>query len=161
MANAQTPFYNLSFNDIDGNEVKMEQFKGKKILIVNTASKCGFTPQYEQLQQLHEKYSEKLVIIGFPCNQFGKQEPGSEEEIQSFCKKNYGVSFLMASKIDVKGSDQHPVYKWLTNEVENGVESSKVHWNFQKYLIDEEGNYLKEFGSKVKPDDTEIISLIE
>lgn len=161
MSVAQRSLYDLSFIDIEGNEVKMDRFKGKKILIVNTASKCGFTPQYEQLQELHEKYNHKLVIIGFPCNQFGKQEPGSEEEIVTFCQKNYGVSFLMASKIDVKGADQHPVYQWLTSEEKNGVESSKVQWNFQKYLIDENGNYIKEFGTKVKPDDPEIISLIE
>ena len=104
--------YDYTFNDIDGNKVSLSSFKGKKIMFVNVASKCGFTPQYVELQQVHEKYGDKVVIIGFPCDQFVGQEPGSEEEIQAFCQKNYGVEFLMASKIDVKGSNQNPIYTW-------------------------------------------------
>lgn len=143
--------YSYSFIDIDGKEVSMSQFKGKKILIVNVASKCGYTPQYEGLQKLHEQYGNKVTIIGFPCNQFMKQEPDGESEIKEFCQKNYGVEFLMASKIDVKGEEQHPIYTWLTSKQLNGVEESKVGWNFQKYLIDEEGKYLQLFEPGVEP----------
>ncbi len=151
-----TDIYNYSFIDIDGNKVEMSQFKGKKILIVNVASKCGFTHQYKELQELHEKYGDKVALIGFPCNQFMGQEPKEEEEIKAFCQKNYGVEFLMASKIDVSGRDQHPIYLWLTSEQLNGVEDSKVAWNFQKYLLDEEGKYVKFFKPKVSPMDEEI-----
>lgn len=151
-----TDLYTYSFTDIDGNEVSMERFKGKKILIINVASKCGYTPQYEDLQKLHEQYGEKVTLIGFPCNQFMHQEPGDEAEIKEFCQRNYGVDFLMASKIDVKGDDQHPIYKWLTSEDLNGVESTKVGWNFQKYLIDENGKYIEKFEPGVKPLDKEI-----
>lgn len=146
-----TDLYSYSFIDIDGKEVSMSQFKGKKILIVNVASKCGYTPQYEGLQKLHEQYGNKVTIIGFPCNQFMKQEPDGESEIKEFCQKNYGVEFLMASKIDVKGDAQHPIYRWLTSKQLNGVEDSKVGWNFQKYLIDEEGKYLQFFEPGVEP----------
>lgn len=151
-----TDLYSYSFTDIDGNEVSMEQFKGKKILIVNVASKCGYTPQYEELQKLHVQYGDKVTLIGFPCNQFMHQEPGEESEIKEFCQRNYGVEFLMASKIDVKGDDQHPIYKWLTSKELNGVESTKVAWNFQKYLIDESGKYMEKFEPGVKPLDKEI-----
>ena len=154
-----TDIYEYSFTDINGNEVALSSFKGKKIMFVNVASKCGYTPQYAELQEVHEKYGEKLVIIGFPCDQFGGQEPGTEEEIQSFCQKNYGVEFLMASKIEVKGKDQHPIYTWLTSEELNGIESSKVMWNFQKYLVDENGKYINHFKSGVKPTDEEITKL--
>ena len=153
--------YDYSFKDIDGNDVALSSFKGKKILFVNVASKCGFTPQYAELQELHEKFGDKVVIIGFPCDQFGGQEPGSEEEIQSFCQKNYGVEFLMASKIDVKGNNQNPIYTWLTSEEKNGVESSKVMWNFQKYIVDENGMYIAHFKSGVKPTDAEITGLLK
>lgn len=153
--------YDYTFNDIDGNKVSLSSFKGKKIMFVNVASKCGFTPQYAELQQVHEKYGDKVVIIGFPCDQFGGQEPGSEEEIQAFCQKNYGVEFLMASKIDVKGSNQNPIYTWLTSEEKNGVESSKVMWNFQKYIVDENGMYIAHFKSGVKPTDAEITDLLK
>lgn len=153
--------YDYSFKDIDGNDVALSLFKGKKILFVNVASKCGFTPQYAELQELHEKFGDKVVIIGFPCDQFGGQEPGSEEEIQSFCQKNYGVEFLMASKIDVKGNNQNPIYTWLTSEEKNGVESSKVMWNFQKYIVDENGMYIAHFKSGVKPTDAEITDLLK
>ncbi len=158
--NAQsTNIYDLSFADINGDEVSLKKFEGKKILFVNVASKCGFTPQYAELQEVHEQYGDRVVIIGFPCDQFGGQEPGSEEEIQSFCQKNYGVEFLMASKIDVKGNNQHPIYAWLTSKTANGVEDSKVMWNFQKYLIDENGKYIEHFKSGVKPTDEKITKL--
>lgn len=153
--------YDYSFKDIDGKEVALSSFKGKKIMFVNVASKCGYTPQYAELQEVHKKYGDKVVIIGFPCDQFGGQEPGSEEEIQSFCQKNYGVEFLMASKIDVKGSNQNPIYTWLTSKESNGVEDSKVHWNFQKYLVDENGKYIANFKSGVKPTDAEITDLLK
>ena len=143
--------YDLSFLDINGNTVSMKQFRGKKMILVNVASECGFTGQYEELQQLHETYGEKVTLIGFPCNQFGGQEPGSEAEIQTFCKKNYGVTFLMASKIDVKGESQHPIYEWLTSEALNGEEDSIVRWNFEKFLIDEQGNFVEHFRSQVNP----------
>lgn len=153
-----TDLYSYSFTDIDGREVSMSQFKGKKILIVNVASKCGYTPQYEDLQKLHEQYGDKVTLIGFPCNQFMHQEPGDESEIKDFCQKNYGVSFLMASKIDVKGDEQNPIYTWLTTKELNGVEESKVAWNFQKYLIDENGHYVEKFEPGVNPLDEELTS---
>lgn len=161
-ASAQsTSIYEYSFSDINGNETSLSSFKGKKIMFVNVASKCGYTPQYAELQEVHEKYGDKVVIIGFPCDQFGGQEPGSEEEIQSFCQKNYGVEFLMASKIDVKGNNQNPIYTWLTSKEMNGVEESKVQWNFQKYIVDEKGNYITHFNSGVKPTDKEITDILE
>jgi len=148
--------YDHTFTDIDGNEIALKQFEGKKILFVNVASECGFTSQYHRLQELHEEQGEGLAIIGFPCDQFGGQEPGTEEEIKSFCEKNYGVSFLMASKINVKGEDQSPIYTWLTSKQSNGVEDSTVRWNFQKYLVDEKGNYLKMYKSAFFPKQKEI-----
>lgn len=158
---AQTSIYDLSFDDISGNKVNLSDFKGKKIMFVNTASECGFTGQYAELQELHEKYGDKLVLIGFPCDQFGGQEPGSESEIQSFCKKNYGVTFLMASKIDVKGANQHPVYQWLTSKDQNGVDNSTVMWNFEKFIVDENGNLVDHFKSPVTPMSDKIISIID
>ncbi|MEA1873171.1 MAG: glutathione peroxidase [Bacteroidota bacterium] len=158
---AQNSFYDLKAENITGEMVDFSQFKGKKVLIVNTASKCGFTPQYEGLQKLHADFAgENFVIIGFPSNDFKKQEPGTKEEIQAFCEKNYGVEFLMMSKVVVKGKDKHPVYKWLTEKVKNGVKDSKVSWNFQKYMISETGELIEVFSSKVKPQDKKIISVI-
>lgn len=148
--------YDLSFTDIEGNEISMEQFRGKKILFVNTASECGFTPQYEELQALNDTYGDKIVVIGFPCDQFGGQEPGSEEDIQTFCKKNYGVTFLMASKVEVKGDGQHSLYQWLTSEAGD----VSVRWNFEKFVVDEEGNLLGHFRSQVKPMNEKIIELL-
>lgn len=136
---------------IDGSEIDFASFKGKKILIVNTASKCGFTPQYKELEELHETYKDKLVVIGFPANNFGSQEPGSNDEIKSFCSKNYGVSFPMAAKISVKGDDIAPIYKWLTTKSLNGVMDESVSWNFNKFLIDEHGHLIDKFGSMVSP----------
>jgi len=156
-ASMSTDLYDYSIVSIDGKEMSLSSFKGKKILFVNTASECGFTPQYKGLQELHEAYGEKVALVGLPCNQFGKQEPGTEEEIKGFCEKNYGVSFLMTQKIDVKGENQHPLYTWLTSKELNGVKNSTVKWNFQKYLVDENGTLLDVFGSTTKPMDESIL----
>ncbi len=156
---AQQSFYDFKVKDIDGNDFNLSSLKGKKVLVVNTASKCGNTPQYEQLQALWEKYGDKdFVILGFPANNFGKQEPGSNEEIAEFCQKNYGVTFQMMEKISVKGDDIHPLYQWLTQKSKNGVLDSEVSWNFQKYLVDEKGNLVKTVAPRVKPDDNQIVS---
>lgn len=159
----QTPstVYDFSLTGIDGKEIHLNTFKGKKILFVNVASKCGYTPQYEGLQKLYEQNRENLVIIGLPCNQFMHQEPGTSQEIQAFCTKNYGVTFPITQKVNVKGDKMHPLYNWLTRKELNGVEDSKVKWNFQKYLIDEEGNFMEVFGSKVKPLGEEIIGAVK
>ncbi len=151
---AQQPassIYNISINDLEGNPINLSAFKGKKILFVNTASKCGYTPQYKDLQKLHDTYKTQLVVIGLPCNQFGGQEPGTAAQIQEFCSSNYGVDFLITEKIHVKGAQQHELYKWLTNKEFNNTKSSEVKWNFQKYLIDENGNLIDVFYSKTKP----------
>jgi glutathione peroxidase len=149
--------YDFKVQGLEGKEIDFAQFKGKKILIVNTASKCGYTPQYEELQQLHEKYKGKLVIVGFPANNFGGQEPGSNSEIGEFCKRNYGVSFLMAEKVSVTGEDTHPLFKYLTAEAKKlGVQDPVVKWNFTKFLVDEKGKLIKVFPSKVKPLSEEI-----
>jgi len=154
-------FYELEAKTIDGKTFSFEELKGKKVLIVNTASKCGYTPQYEDLQKLYEEYKNKnFVILGFPANDFLKQEPGSNSEIEMFCSLNYGVSFPMMEKISVKGKDMHPVYKWLTDKDKNGLEDSKVKWNFQKYFIDENGKLITHFQPSIKPFDDEIIKLI-
>ena len=160
--NAQTTFYDFTVKDINGEDFPLSQLKGKKVLVVNTASKCGFTPQYEGLQELYEKYgAENFMIIGFPANDFMKQEPGSDEEIASFCTINYGVTFPMMSKISVKGKDQEPLYKWLTSKSENGLEDSKVSWNFQKYMIDEKGQLVGHFSPNTKPDNEDLVSWIK
>ena len=150
-------FYDFKVTGLDGKEIDFSQFKGKKVLVVNTASKCGYTPQYADLQKLYEKYQGKLVIIGFPANNFGEQEPGSNEEIGAFCKKNYGVSFLMAEKVSVTGSDIHPLFKYLTDEAHKlGVQDPVVKWNFTKFLVDENGKLVKVFPSKVNPLSDEV-----
>lgn len=160
--NAQSSFYDLKAKDIDGHDFDFSSLKGKKVMIVNTASKCGFTPQYEQLQELYEKYGDKdFVILGFPANNFMGQEPGTLEEIKEFCSVNYGVTFPMMEKISVKGKDIDPVYQWLTKKEKNGVEESKVKWNFQKYLINEKGELEKIFYSRTSPTDPQIIEWIE
>jgi glutathione peroxidase len=149
--------YDFKVQGLEGKEIDFAQFKGKKILIVNTASKCGYTPQYEELQQLHEKYKGKLVIVGFPANNFGGQEPGSNSEIGEFCKRNYGVSFLMDEKVSVTGEDTHPLFKYLSAEAKKlGVQDPVVKWNFTKFLVDEKGKLIKVFPSKVKPLSEEI-----
>jgi glutathione peroxidase len=148
--------YDFKVPALDGSNIDFSKYKGKKILIVNTASKCGYTKQYEDLQKLHEAYKSKLVIIGFPANNFGGQEPGSNAEIKEFCKKNYGVSFPMAEKVSVKGSDIHPLFKWLTNKSENGVMDADIKWNFTKFLLDENGKLIAVFPSGVNPGSEEI-----
>ncbi|MCB9046301.1 MAG: glutathione peroxidase [Chitinophagales bacterium] len=153
--------YEFKVEALDGGTIDFADFKGKKILIVNTASKCGFTPQYEGLETLYEQKKDKLVIVGFPANNFMRQEPGNNEEIAAFCKKNYGVTFPMAAKISVKGKEMAPIYHWLTKKEYNNYEDSDVKWNFQKYLIDEEGNLVGVFSSKVKPDSEELLSAID
>jgi glutathione peroxidase len=154
----ESGFYALEATTLDGQTVKFSDFKGKKVLIVNTASKCGFTPQYEDLQKLHEQYSDKVTVLGFPCNQFGGQEPGNKDDIESFCRINYGVTFQMFDKVDVKGNEQHPVYKWLTDKNENGWNTKAPSWNFCKYLINEKGELVEFYGSAVKPTSTKIIT---
>ena len=151
----QTPksFYELTYKDIEGNAVSMSSYKGKYVLCVNVASKCGHTPQYSKLQALYGKHKDKLVIIGFPCNQFLGQEPGSEKEIEEFCTKNYGVTFPLSSKIDVKGKEQHPVYTWLMTKDVNGVSDDKVEWNFHKVLVSPEGKWLKSYSAGSDPMD--------
>ena len=153
--------HNFKVKSIDGKTIDFSSFKGKKILVVNTASKCGYTPQYEALQKVYEAYKNKLVIVGFPANNFGGQEPGSDSEIQDFCKANYGVSFPMASKVSVKGSDMAPIYKWLTAKSENGVLDAEVGWNFGKFLLDENGKLIAYYPSKVKPDSEEILKFVK
>ncbi len=146
---------------LDGSTIDFAAFKGKKILVVNTASKCGLTPQYEGLESLYKKYGDRLVIVGFPSNDFLFQEPGSNADIAEFCQRNYGVSFPMAGKVEVKGKNQAAVYQWLTNKNLNGVESSSVTWNFQKYLLDEEGKLVQHFSPKTDPEDPELVKWIE
>jgi glutathione peroxidase len=153
---AEKSIYDFKVPALDGSTIDFSTFKGKKILIVNTASKCGYTPQYEGLEELYKKYQDKLVIVGFPANNFGEQEPGSNTEIGEFCKKNYGVSFPMAAKVSVKGDDMAPIYKWLTSKTQNGVLDAEIKWNFNKFLLDENGKMLYYFESKVKPMSEEI-----
>lgn len=154
-------FYDLQANTIDGEVYNFSSLKGKKVLIVNTASKCGLTPQYEQLEALYNEHKDKnFIIIGFPANDFLSQEPGSNAEIKEFCKKNYGVTFPMMSKISVKGDDMHPVYKWLTSKSSNGLMDSKVKWNFQKYMVDENGKLIGYADPSDKPDSERIINFI-
>jgi glutathione peroxidase len=149
--NQNMSLYTIEINSLDGKPIHLNDYKGKYILFVNVASECGFTGQYEDLQKLYDTYQDKLMVIGVPCNQFGSQEPGTADQIQSFCSKNYGVTFLMTEKINVKGELQHPLYKWLTDKELNGVKSTSVKWNFQKYLVDDKGNFVDYFYSMTKP----------
>ncbi|APZ44867.1 glutathione peroxidase [Polaribacter reichenbachii] len=146
-----TDIYNIEMNSLQNNPIQLSDFKGKYILFVNVASKCGFTPQYKDLETLSQEFKDKLVVIGVPCNQFGKQEPGEANEIEEFCEVNYGVSFLITEKVDVKGINQHPLYSWLTNKDFNGKKSSSVKWNFQKYLVSPEGKLIDYYFSITKP----------
>ena len=155
-----TSIYDITINTIDGQALDLNDYKNKKILFVNVASKCGFTKQYEGLQQLYTTYKDRLMIIGVPCNQFGGQEPGKASEIESFCKLNYGVNFVITEKIDVKGDKQHPLYEWLTKEENNGKMNSSVKWNFQKYLIDEKGRLIDVFYSTTKPMSSKIVNFL-
>lgn len=150
--------YSFKVEALDGGSIDFSKFKGKKILVVNTASKCGYTPQYKGLEELYQKYKDKLVIVGFPANNFGGQEPGTNTEIKEFCTKNYGVTFPMAAKVSVKGDDQAAIFKWLCNKSENGVLDAEIKWNFGKFLLDEKGNLVAYFPSKVEPMSEEIIS---
>lgn len=151
-------FYSFEMTTLDGEPFNFEQLKGKRVLIVNTASECGYTPQYAQLQELYEEYGgEEFTIIGFPANNFGSQEPGSDEQIATFCQKNYGVSFPMMSKSSVVGEDMNPVYRWLTSASANGVSDGEVKWNFHKFTIDENGVWTAEYPSSVSPLDDAII----
>ncbi|UCS91553.1 glutathione peroxidase [Echinicola marina] len=154
-------FYDFSMTTLDGEKIDFSQYKGKKVLIVNVASKCGYTPQYEDLQKLNEAYGDKVVILGFPANNFGGQEPGTNEDIKKFCTSNYGVTFPMFEKISVKGVDKHPLYRWLTDKSLNGWNDQEPTWNFCKYFINEKGELKQFFQSKVTPMDDEIIKLIE
>ena len=158
---AMKSIYDYKVEGLDGKEINFADFKGKKILIVNTASECGFTPQYADLEQVSKDYKDKLVVIGFPANNFGGQELGSNAEIGAFCQKNFGVSFPMAAKVSVKGDDMHPVYKFLTQKAKNGLEDSDVKWNFQKYLINENGELVDVVDPRTLPTDPVIINWIE
>ena len=156
-----TSIYDIKINSLQGKPINLKDFERKHILFVNVASKCGFTPQYKGLEELHQNYKDKLVVIGVPCNQFGSQEPGSSEEIQEFCEVNYGVSFLITEKIDVKGQNQHPLYSWLTNKDFNSKKSSSVKWNFQKYLVDNNGKLIDYYFSITKPTSSKITKHIK
>jgi glutathione peroxidase len=154
--------HQFTVKDIAGNDFKLADLKGKKVLIVNTASECGLTPQYVQLQEVYEAYKDKnFTIIGFPANNFGAQEPGSDQEISKFCSLNYGVTFQMMSKISVKGDDMHEVYQFLTQKSQNGLQDSDVAWNFQKYLVNENGELEKVISPKTLPNDESVLSWIE
>lgn len=152
--------HSFTVSDINGDNFDFSQLKGKKILVVNTASKCGLTPQYRDLQKLYDLNKDKLVIVGFPANDFMSQEPGTDSEIASFCEVNYGVTFPMMSKISVKGSDMHQVYKFLTQQAENGLKDSSVEWNFQKYLLDENGYLIEVFSPRTQPLDKSITAML-
>ncbi|QEH40237.1 glutathione peroxidase [Chitinophaga sp. XS-30] len=154
--------YDFKVESLDGGKIDFSGFKGKKILIVNTASMCGNTPQYAELEKLHKKYKNKLVIVGFPANNFGGQEPGSNQEIKAFCTKEYAVTFPMAAKVSVRGADIHPLYKWLQEESrKKQLDPEEVTWNFQKYLLDEKGELIAVFKPRTQPDAPEIIAAIE
>lgn len=153
--------YDIQINQLNGVPLDLSTFKDKYILFVNVASQCGFTGQYKDLQKLYETYNEKLIIVGVPCNQFGRQEPGTSQEIENFCQANYGVSFVMTEKIDVKGENQHPLYQWLTDEVKNGKTNTTVKWNFQKYLVGPNGEYIDYYYSITKPLSSKITKHIK
>ncbi|MCX7649029.1 MAG: glutathione peroxidase [Flavobacteriales bacterium] len=156
---AQKSLYDFSFTTLDGKTIPFSQFRGKKVLIVNTASRCGYTPQYADLQELHEARKDKLVIVGFPANNFGAQEPGTNDQIKEFCEKNYGVTFYMSRKVSVKGADMDPLFKWLTT-ASNPDFTGDIKWNFEKFLIDEKGQLIRRFRSGVKPDSKELLSAL-
>jgi len=151
-------FYDFKVKTLEGEDFDLSSLKGKKVMVVNTASKCGFTPQYKDLEMLYEKYQGELVIIGFPANNFANQEPGTASEIREFCTLNYGVTFPMMEKISVRGNDIHPLYKWLTSKDKNGIMDSEVKWNFQKYLIDENGKLVDVLYSRDKPESEKVIA---
>lgn len=150
-------FHTLKANTLEGEEVSFDRYKGKKVLVVNTASECGYTPQYEKLEQLYQAHADHLVILGFPSNDFGGQEPGDAQQIRSFCSKNYGVTFPLFEKVSTSGKDISPVYAWLTRKDQNGWNSQAPRWNFCKYLVDEQGQLIAFFPSSVEPDDESIL----
>lgn len=158
-AMGQSSIHDFEFTTLDGQTKSFADFKGKKILIFNAASECGFTPQYEDLQELHEKHGDKVAIIGFPANNYGKQEPGSNDEIASFCQKNYGVTFTMAAKVSVNGEDIHPIFEWLCAQ-ENADFTGKIKWNFEKFILNEDGKLIHRFRSMEKPMSKDIIQII-
>jgi glutathione peroxidase len=153
-------FYDFKVKTLEGGDFDFSSLKGKKVMVVNTASRCGFTPQYKDLEEVYQKYQDELVIIGFPANNFMNQEPGSATDIRKFCTENYGVTFPMMAKISVKGKDMAPLYKWLTSKDMNGVMDSEIKWNFQKYLIDENGKLVDVIYSKEKPSSEKVIAWI-
>lgn len=153
--------YDFKVPGLEGGQIDFSKFKGKKILVVNTASQCGSTPQYEDLQKLHEKYPSTLVIVGFPANNFGGQEPGTNEEISTFCKRNYGVSFPMSEKVSVKGEDIHPLFRYLTDEAKKMGVDDPIKWNFTKFLLDEKGKLISVFSTRVKPMSEEITKFLQ
>lgn len=158
----ENSFHQFKVQTLEGEDFSFESLKGKKVLIVNTASQCGYTPQYEELETLYKKYGgTHFEIIGFPCNDFGAQEPGSAEEIRSFCQKNYGVTFPLMEKVHVVGENQHPLYEWLSDKTLNGKLDTQVKWNFHKYLMNEDGTLVAEFKSSVSPLDDQITSLLK
>src|SRR3954467_4469543 len=152
--------YEFKVPSIEGGTIDFSKYKGKKILVVNTASKCGYTKQYAGLEKLYKEHKDKLVVVGFPANNFGGQEPGTNEEIQEFCKVRFGVTFPLASKVDVVGDSTHPLFKWLTSKEENGVLDATIGWNFTKFLLDENGKLVASFPSKVTPESEEIIKYL-
>ncbi len=160
-ATQKTSIHQFQIKALDSEKtIDFSEFAGKKILVVNVASKCGFTNQYEELEQLYQTYKDKLVVVGFPCNQFLNQEPGSERDIATFCSTTYGVTFPMTTKVEVKGNDAHAIYQWLTRKKLNGKDDYKISWNFNKFLLDEEGKLLDHFGTRTRPMNEEITSLL-
>ncbi|MBG8555697.1 glutathione peroxidase [Hymenobacter guriensis] len=159
-ATAPGSVYDFTVQTIDGKPVKLSQYKGKKLLIVNTASECGYTPQYKELEELYNKYSDRVVVLGFPANNFGGQEPGSNEQIATFCEKNYGVSFPLFAKVSVTGDDTAPLYQFLADKSKNGAVSDAPTWNFCKYLVNEQGQVVAFYPSKVKPMSDELVAAI-
>jgi glutathione peroxidase len=152
--------YDFKVESIDGKTIDLKKYKGKKLLIVNTASKCGYTPQYKALEELQQKYKGKLVVIGFPSDNFGGQEFQQNSQIKEFCQKNYGVTFPLTARVDVKGDKAAPIFKYLCNKSENGVLDAEIAWNFNKFLVDENGKLIAHFGSKTLPDSPDIIKYI-
>ncbi|TXE16035.1 glutathione peroxidase [Psychroserpens burtonensis] len=164
-SNSESPdpssIYDIEINGLTRQPLTLSDYKGKYVLFVNVASKCGFTPQYKELQTLYETHQDKLVVIGVPCNQFGKQEPGNSKDIESFCEINYGVSFPITEKVEVKGSKQHPLYQWLTQKQKNGAKDSNVKWNFQKYLVGPKGDLIDFYFSMTSPTSSKITKHIK
>lgn len=152
----ESSIYDIKINDLSGNPIDLSDYRSKNVLFVNVASKCGFTEQYKDLQKLNDTYKDKLVLIGTPCNQFGRQEPRDASQIRSFCQKNFGVTFLLTEKLEVKGKNQHPLYQWLTKKDHNGKMSSNVKWNFQKYLVDGKGQLIDVYYSITNPMSSKI-----